>query len=113
MARLTSPRVVLLLEKPGTDELEEITVQTDNRDMVAYDLHRARSQWPKLDEAPILWMTFLGWHAMKRTGVTAEKFEDFNDRCAQVTGVDADGNALEPGDEHHGADPTPPAHAPA
>jgi len=74
--KLTAPRVRVLLE--GHDE--PMIVQTRNPDFVLWDRTRAKHGWPKLDEAPFLWLTFLSWAACRRTGkipteLTYEKFE--------------------------------------
>lgn len=63
--KLSSPRVLVLRE--GHEPLE---VQTTNADMVRWDLTRPKQRppWPKFDEAPILWLTFLAWAAARRTG---------------------------------------------
>jgi hypothetical protein len=74
--KLASPRIEVLLE--GRDEA--VTVQTRNPDLVLWDRTRAKHHWPKLDEAPFLWLTFLAWSAMRRAGdipadMSYEKFE--------------------------------------
>jgi hypothetical protein len=63
--RLSSPRVRVI--RDGHDDLE---LQTTNADMVLWDLTRPKQRppWPKFDEAPMLWMTFLSWAAARRTG---------------------------------------------
>jgi hypothetical protein len=61
--RLTSPRLRIV-----RDGHEPVEVQTDNRDMILWERTRLRHKWPKFDEAPFVWMTFLGWAAARRTG---------------------------------------------
>ena len=63
--RLTSPLVVVI--RDGHDDL---TLQTNNADMVLWDLTRPKQRppWPASSDAPILWMTFLAWAAARRTG---------------------------------------------
>jgi hypothetical protein len=61
--RLTSPRVRVI--RDGTEPLE---VQTANPDLVLWDRTRVKHRWPKFDEAPFLWLTFLSWAAARRTG---------------------------------------------
>ena len=96
--RLTSPRVKVV--RDGHDPLE---VQTDNRDLVLWDSTRARHKWPKLDEAPFLWMTFISWAAARRTGAIGDgvKFETWRDEVLEVTPVtdddDETGLPTEPG----------------
>lgn len=74
--KLAAPRVRVLLE--GADDT--IVVQTRNPDLVLWDRTRVKHRWPKFDEAPFLWLTFLSWAALRRTGqipaeLTYEKFE--------------------------------------
>jgi hypothetical protein len=63
--RLSSPLVNVI-----RDGHEDLTLQTTNADMIAWDLTRPKQRppWPKFDEAPILWMTFLAFCAARRTG---------------------------------------------
>lgn len=74
--RLVAPRVRVI--RAGADE--PLVVQTDNRDLVAYEKTRLRHKWPKFDESPFQWMTFISWSAARRAGtldpsVTYEKWE--------------------------------------
>src|SRR5262245_31808283 len=62
--KLSSPRIRILRESSE----EPIEVQTDNRDLVLWDMTRSRHKWPKFDEAPFVWLTFLAWPAARRTG---------------------------------------------
>lgn len=75
---LKTPVLAVILDQPDADP---ITVATDNRDMVRWDLTRGPRKWPTQTEAPMLWLTFLAWAALKRTGQTADEFDVFNDRC--------------------------------
>jgi hypothetical protein len=61
--RLSSPRIIV--RRDGYDDLE---IQTTNADLVLWDRTRAKHKWPKFDEAPFLWLTFLSWAAARRTG---------------------------------------------
>lgn len=61
--RLNSPRVRVVRE--GHEDLE---VQTANPDLVLWDRTRVKHRWPKFDEAPFMWLTFLSWAAARRTG---------------------------------------------
>ena len=102
MAELKSPIVVVTLEDPD-GVTREYTVQTDNRDMVQFDILRARKEWPKSTEGPQLWMTVLAWHALSRTGqIGTEKVEEFIGRCLQVD------KPKPPAESEHEADPTQP-----
>jgi hypothetical protein len=73
--RLSSPLVTVI-----RDGHEPLTIQTNNQDLVRWDRTRVRNRWPKLDEAPFIWFTFISWSAAQRTGaippdVTYEKWE--------------------------------------
>lgn len=61
--KLTSPRVKIV--RDGMDPLE---IQTANPDLVLWDRTRVKHRWPKFDEAPFLWLTFISWAAARRTG---------------------------------------------
>ena len=61
--RLTSPLVGVQFFN-GRESLE---IQTANPDLVLWDMTRVRHKWPKFDEAPFLWLTFIAWAAAKRT----------------------------------------------
>jgi hypothetical protein len=92
---LSTPRVRVFLETPNPGEYLTIDVQTDNRDLIEWDARRAQKGWPKGTDAPSLWMTFLAWHAARRSGgPVAEKFEEFATACAQVLPIDRDGEPL-------------------
>lgn len=83
---LKTPIVSVVLEQ--NDELVEFTVQTDNRDAVAWDMHRNRVNWPAGTDAPMLWMTYLAWSAMRRDGSTPAAgltFEQFNDSTRSIS----------------------------
>lgn len=87
--RLVAPLVLVI--RDGEDPLE---VQTDNRDLVGWEQTRVRHKWPKFDEAPFKWLTFLSWSAARRNGslngLTYEAWEasvlsvrDLTDRDAE------------------------------
>jgi hypothetical protein len=80
--RLTSPRVTILREGG-----EPITVQTNNRDLILWDRTRLRHKWPRMDEAPNLWLTFISWAAARRTGaIPAElRYEAWEAEVIDVT----------------------------
>jgi hypothetical protein len=96
--KLVSPRVVVIRE--GHENLE---VQTDNRDMILWEKTRARHKWPKFDEAPIWWLTFLAWSAARRQGAidagyTWEKWES-ETLSASTVNDDGDDELGRPFDE--------------
>lgn len=104
MALKTQPRLALTIE-PGADrEPIEITVQTDNRDAVAYDLVRERKNWPVPDKGVFIWQTYLAFHALKRLGLLAQNglpndFQSVQPMLVHLAPVDEEGNPLEL-DEH-------------
>lgn len=74
--RLNTPRVRVVRE--GLDDIE---LQTTNADLVRWDMTRVRHKWPRLDDAPFKWLTFIAWAAARRTGaitpeLTYETWED-------------------------------------
>lgn len=100
--RLSSPRVRVVRE--GLDDLE---VQTTNADLVLWDRTRIKHKWPKFDEAPFLWLTFLSWAAARRTGAISSDhtYERWEAETLDVSSRDDD-------DEADGF-PTPPDLGPA
>ena len=98
--KLVSPHVRVVRE--GYDPLE---VQTDNRDLVLWDRTRIRHKWPKMDEAPFLWLTFISWAAARRTGAIPadHTYERWADEVLEVGSTtddddaDDDGLPTEPG----------------
>lgn len=97
---LKTPIVSIIVERD--DELVEYTVQTDNRDAVAWDMHRNRVNWPAGTDAPMLWMTYLAWSAMRRdtsTPAAGLTFDNFNDIVRSIS-------SAKPVDEQEPVDPT-------
>ena len=62
--KLSTPRLRVVLAD-GTDR----EVQCTNADMVRFDLTRSKQKWPGAQDAPFLWLTFVAWAALRRTGV--------------------------------------------
>ncbi|QXG07722.1 hypothetical protein [Curtobacterium phage Penoan] len=112
MATLNTPLVQVVLEQNGTDDMVELEVQTDNRDAIQWDVTRGRRSWPKTSDAPMLWATFLAWHAMKRTGapeLRGMSLDDFLAVCVAVNPIKRDGTAVPLGEataEDFTVDPT-------
>jgi len=91
VAKLTTPKVTVILKDPGfpePDEGAEHTVQATNADLVAFDRERARYGWPKGDDAPFLWLTYLAWKALQRAGIFPGSLAEFEQACLSVTSVD-------------------------
>ena len=96
MAQLKFPRVLVTIE--GNDgALSELTVQTDNRDAVRFDLLRARKGWPPMADAPVLFMTAVAWLAIRRSdaSILPDDAEAALDRIIDVNPVDEDGNPVD------------------
>ena len=71
----------------------EHQVKAINPDLVRWDRTRVLKKWPKHDDAPFLWMTFVAWAAMKRLGLVGADcgFDEFNDElCVSVTSDQVD-----------------------
>jgi hypothetical protein len=83
--KLNSPRLRVIRE--GFDPLE---LQTANPDLVRWDRTRVKHRWPKLDEAPFLWLTFIAWSAARRTGAIAEtmSYETWEGDVLDVANLD-------------------------
>jgi hypothetical protein len=89
----------------------EITVKTDNPDMVYWDLERAKRKWPTGQDAPMLWINYLAYSKLHRSGdiERGTKFEDWLATTAAIDNMDADG---EPSDETATVGPTAPGPEP-
>jgi len=100
--KLRSPRVRIV--RDGQEPLE---VQTDNRDLILWDSTRIKHKWPKFDDAPFMWLTFISWSAARRTGaiVPDHKFETWRDEVLEVTSVDDDEDEEIGSPTQPGADP--------
>lgn len=98
--RLTAPLVRVVV---AGDE-EPLELQTTNMDLVLWDRTRAKRKWPKFDEAPFLWLTFLSWAAARRTGHIGSEttYEQWEGSVLDATAVDPD-EEEEAGRPTHGA----------
>lgn len=101
--RLVAPRIRVI--RDGKEPLE---VQSDNRDLVKWESTRVKHKWPKFDEAPFKWLTFLAWSAATRSGalesgVTYERWESevlsVGDMSQDDTTEDEIGTPTPPGPE--------------
>ncbi|NNG20304.1 hypothetical protein HJ590_12115 [Naumannella sp. ID2617S] len=108
------PRLALTIEPAAGDPLD-LAVQADNRGACAYDLVRSAKGYPAPADAPFLWMTYLAYHALRRTGQLAahqlsEDFDQFRLTVAQLVPVDESGDRVELADVlGENVDPTQPA----
>ena len=73
---LLTPRLEVVMDDGRTLE-----VQALNPDLLRFDRTAAKHGWPAATAAPFLWLTFLAWAALRRTGeideaMTWEAFAD-------------------------------------
>lgn len=67
-------------------------VQTENPDMVMFDLERAKQKWPAFQDAPILWVNYLAYSKLKRSGeIGNEPFNTWVLKTSSVTNLNDDG----------------------
>lgn len=88
---------------------ETIDVQTENPDMVFYDFERARRKWPSFQEAPFVWISYLAYSKIKRSGnlrVADQTFEAWVLTTSAVDNLNGD----EKGSELESVGPTQPDH---
>lgn len=69
--------------QPGL--MEEITVATSIRDVTRWELERARKNWPSQTDAPTLFMLYIAWAALTRTGEINTEFDSFADHVQLAT----------------------------
>jgi hypothetical protein len=86
--KLTAPKVrVVMADGSVIDEL-----QTINFDMIVYERTRDKQKprWPSMEDGRMLWLTFVSWHAAKRTGATAMPWEQWERDALDITLADDD-----------------------
>lgn len=64
--------------------IEDVTVL--NPAIVAYDLARAKFNWPKRDDAEMLFGTYVIWSQLHADGRYPGEFKDFRDRDCTAAG---------------------------
>jgi hypothetical protein len=86
-----------------------VTVKTDNPDMVFWDIERTKRKWPAGQDAPMLWINYLGYSKLRRTGEIERglSFEDWLLTTASIENLD---DSDEPSDEPVTVGPTQEAH---
>lgn len=94
MPALDMPRVRVTMRDGSTHD-----VQTENPDMVYFDLERAKRKWPGIQEAPFLWLNYLAYSKLKRDGALANgspapSFETWLATTVAVINIDEEGNAV-------------------
>lgn len=89
MAGLKTPRVKVVRE---SDPEKELDIQTTNADLVLWDRTRIKHKWPKFEDAPFLWMTFISWAAARRSGLIPPdtKYEAWETDVLSVDSTDDD-----------------------
>jgi hypothetical protein len=106
---LAAPRLRVL--RGSLDAPEILEVQTLNPDLIAWDMTRMKHKWPKMEDAPWKWLTFLSWHAARREGRIPSdlSYEVWEASTLEVSNIDAAGEDAE---EFEVVDPTPPGPVP-
>lgn len=101
MQKLSTPRMLVRL---ASDDEKTLDIQATNRDLVLWDETRVKHRWPKFDDAPFLWLTFLSWSAARRTGVISPdtKFEEWKNDVLDISNVEDDGDTGNPTDAEPG-----------
>ena len=103
--RLDTPHLRVVMAD-GT----EFEVNTESPDMVYFDLERAKRKWPVIQEAPFLWLSYLAYSKLKRTGEPVPPtFDAWLPKTSRIDNLDADG---QPSDEAETAGPTMPGPEP-
>ena len=106
MASIKNSYVNAHIEEPGTDNVAEVLIRCDNRDMVRFDLLRERKGWPQGHQAPMLWLTVQTWSALSREKhpLAGTSVEDFLNRCTLIDRVNSDGSPIKEGDANADGD---------
>ncbi|GEM_PF-6120858 len=106
MATIKTTHVKAQIEQPGTNDLVEVVIRCDNRDMVRYDLLRERKSWPQGHTAPMLWLTVQVWSALTREKheIAGPSVDEFINRCVLINRVNADGSDIDPNAENAAGD---------
>lgn len=97
MPKLSMPLVRVIL----ADETEH-TVQTITADAIRWDITRAKHNWPTVTRdgsSAVLWLSFLAWHALHRTGATDQTWETFSASVVDVS--EAGSTPVDPTQEDH------------
>lgn len=84
-------KIVNVVIDDGDGE-KELTVTTDNRDILAYERTRARQGWAKVDDGgAFTFITFLAWSALYRAGDIKTDMKTFmEDQCLAAEPVEAE-----------------------
>jgi hypothetical protein len=76
----------------ASDPEKELDIQTTNVDLVLWDRTRVKHKWPKFEDAPFLWLTFISWAAARRSGLIPPdtRYETWEADCLSVDASDDD-----------------------
>lgn len=99
--RIPTPRLWVWLDEDSPPEL----VQSTNVDMVEAERVARQHKWGSMSESPLLYLTFIAWSAMRRSGKLPDgmTFETFRSSTAAVQDADDDDD-----DPDGDGSPTPP-----
>lgn len=83
--RLSTPRLRVVM-----DDGAEFTAQALNVDLLAWDRERARAGWAPAQDAPIVWLNYLAWSALRREGSLPRELSlrEFESKALEVTAQD-------------------------
>lgn len=96
---LATPRLLVTMDDGSVHE-----VQAVNPDLLRYDRTASKHGWPKPQDAPFLWLTFLAWSALDRAGtLNGMSWSEFSETHAYEVRNLADANGVPVA----AADPTP------
>ena len=86
--RLDTPHVEIAYSDGRVEK-----VQTENPDMVYFDIERAKRKWPTFQEAPMLWINYLAYSKLRRSHVIdkAMTFEGWLATTVSITNLDNEG----------------------
>jgi hypothetical protein len=91
--KLVAPRVRVIRE--GQDTLE---IQTDNRDLLAWEQTAMKHKWGSFQDRPFKWLTFLSWSAARRTGdLNGLTYEAWESQVLSVSDMSAEDDDDETG----------------
>lgn len=79
------PKMLLDVELADGTTYEDLAIT--NRCMVEYDFERNKLQWPKAEDSPFLWLTYLAYRQLVHNGVVEStvKFKTFReDMCVDI-----------------------------
>jgi len=89
----------------GRDDADQ--VRADQRDMAAFELEYRMGTTTALEQRTVTFLRYIGWHAMRRTGRTEERFDRWEKNVTSVAEPDDDDD--QDGEQQETADPTNPA----